>query len=167
MAFADFQKLGDDASTGKLLECCHSPVWAKAVAKERVRALSLAELQDAGEKLWNNLGEAEQLEAFAAHPRIGDITSLRQKYANTHTTASGEQSGVTGAEEHVLHNLAHLNQQYERKHGFLFIVFATEKSAAEMLAILEARIGNPRPMEMKNAAAEQWKITKLRMEKLL
>jgi len=95
------------------------------------------------------------------------MQSLRAKYANTQKLASGEQSGVAGASEQVLTDLARLNQEYERKHGFIFIVFATGKTAAEMLALLEVRMGNPRPLELKNAAAEQAKITRLRMEKLL
>ncbi|MGZ3736611.1 MAG: 2-oxo-4-hydroxy-4-carboxy-5-ureidoimidazoline decarboxylase, partial [Bdellovibrionota bacterium] len=141
MAFAEFCQLSEEQATAKLLECCHSAAWARAVAATRVRVKSLAELQAEAEKIWAQQPESELLAAFSAHPKIGDVSSLKQKYASTKTVASGEQSGVGGASDQVLEDLAHLNQQYERKHGFIFIVFATGKSASEMLALLEARIG--------------------------
>ena len=53
------------------------------------------------------------------------------------------------------------------KFGFIFIVCATGKSAAEMLALLQARLPNGRDAELKIAAAEQHKITRLRLQKLL
>jgi 2-oxo-4-hydroxy-4-carboxy-5-ureidoimidazoline decarboxylase len=167
VSFADFLKLGEAEAVEKLLQCCHSRAWAQAVAKARLGVRDLAGLQSAAEQIWNAQPDEERLAAFAAHPKIGDVNSLRAKYADTKATASGEQRGVDGAAEKTLRDLKHLNEVYEKKHGFIFIVFATGKSAAEMLAILESRIGNPRPLELKNAAAEQWKITKLRMEKLL
>ena len=80
--------------------------------------------------------------------------------------ASGEQSGAASADEQTLTELSALNKSYLEKFGFIFIVFATGKSAAEMLALLKARIGNQRDQEIQNAAAEQLKITLLRIDKL-
>lgn len=98
---------------------------------------------------------------------IGDVDSLRKKYASTKAMASGEQSGATGADEETLGELARLNHAYREKFGFIFIVFATGKSALEMLDILKGRIGNDRATEIRNAAAEQLKISFLRIDKLL
>ena len=63
--------------------------------------------------------------------------------------------------------LAELNRLYEDKFGFIFIVCATEKSADEMLAIARARFGNSVETEIHIAAAEQQKITEIRLNKLL
>lgn len=166
MSLAEFHKLDEAAAKNKLLECCHCEAWADALAKERPYA-TMAQLQRAGEQIFLSLGEEGWLEAFAGHPRIGDVNSLRAKYAATREMAAGEQGGVAGADEEVLLELQSLNQEYEKKFGFIFIVFASGKSAGEMLAILKSRIVNSRNEELRNAAAEQVKITKLRMEKIL
>jgi len=63
--------------------------------------------------------------------------------------------------------LSALNDQYEKRHGFIFIVCATGKSADEMLSILQGRIDNETEIEIKNAAIEQAKITQLRLEKMI
>ncbi len=125
------------------------------------------ELMARAERDWDSLVEADYLEAFLAHPRIGDVDSLRQKYANTKAIASGEQSGVDAADEATLTRLAAANDEYFDKFGFIFIVCATGKTAKQMLEILESRLPNQRDVEVANAAAEQMKITKLRLEKLV
>ena len=60
-----------------------------------------------------------------------------------------------------------LNNDYENRFGFIFIVCATGKSASEMLSILKSRIDNNTDKELHIAANEQAKITKIRLEKLL
>jgi 2-oxo-4-hydroxy-4-carboxy-5-ureidoimidazoline decarboxylase len=62
--------------------------------------------------------------------------------------------------------LAAKNHEYLNKFGFIFIVCATGKSALEMLDLISDRINNSPDIEIKNAANEQAKITKLRLEKL-
>lgn len=116
---------------------------------------------------WNNLKPGDWKEAFSHHPKIGDVNALREKFASTATWASGEQSGVSGAADETLKRLAEGNAEYERKFGYIFIVCATGKSAEEMLEMLEMRLKNPEDQELKIAAAEQAKITRIRLEKLL
>lgn len=116
--------------------------------------------------LWPDLTEADWLQAFSAHPRIGDINSLREKYASTRSLASSEQAGAREAEESVLERLREGNDRYLERYGFIFIVCATGKSASEMLELLEQRLGNSREQEIRNAAQEQIRITELRLEKL-
>jgi len=161
-----FNALDFQTAKGKLLECCHSEKWATAMADKRPYS-SLPKLQEAGEKVWLALGETEWLEAMQAHPKIGDLTSLREKYANTKSMAAGEQSGLEGANEEILKELRNLNQSYEKEFGFIFIVCASGKSANDMLEILKSRINNNRAQELLNSAKEQARIMKLRMEKLL
>ncbi len=100
-------------------------------------------------------------------PAIGDVNSLKKKYADIQASASHEQSGAAQASEATLQRLKTLNDQYLDRFGFIFIVCATGKSADEMLALLEARIDNDRDEEIQNAAREQAKITHLRLETLL
>ena len=107
------------------------------------------------------------LEAFAGHPRIGDLDSLRSRFAATAHLAAGEQAGTRDASDTVLRALGQANDEYERRFGHLFIVCATGKSADEMLAILHQRLSNPPAVELEVAAAEQRKITRLRLAALV
>ncbi len=140
--------------------------WAKAMVDSRPFT-SIDSLIDQAEQLWKTANETESLEAFAGHPKIGDVSSLAKKYRNTEAVAAGEQSSVNEASDETLRELSQLNHAYAEKFGFIFIVFATNKTAAEMLALLKGRINNSREEEIKNAAAEQQKITVLRLRKLL
>lgn len=115
---------------------------------------------------FSNLEESDWLEAFDGHPKIGDVNSLKEKYKSTKKLASGEQSGMSEADEKVIYEMADLNQSYQEKNGFIFIVCATGKSASEMLEIIKSRIDNDRGTELKIASEEQMKITKIRLEKL-
>jgi 2-oxo-4-hydroxy-4-carboxy-5-ureidoimidazoline decarboxylase len=105
---------------------------------------------------------SEILEAFGHHPRIGDRAALAAKF----TSSAKEQAGVAGAPEEVLGALEAANARYEAKFGHVFLVCATGKSAPEMLAILGARMLNDPATELRVAAAEHAKITRLRLEKL-
>ncbi len=154
------------SASAHFLKCCGSRAWADAMAAGCPYADVDAVRVKAGE-VWAGLGESDWLEAFTAHPRIGDIDSLRAKFANTKAWASGEQSGVAAADEAVLQGLADGNAAYEQKFGFIFIVCATGKSAAEMLDLLRARLPNTREQEIANAGAEQLKITVIRINKWL
>jgi 2-oxo-4-hydroxy-4-carboxy-5-ureidoimidazoline decarboxylase len=154
----------DDARTA-LLRCCGSRRWAKAMTARRPFASGDEVLQTA-DAIWAGLDRADWLEAFAAHPRIGDLDSLRKRFATTADWASGEQAGVARADEDLIRALADGNREYEAKFGHIFIVCATGKTAAEMLAILRERLPNDPDAELSIAAAEQAKITRLRLEKL-
>ena len=146
--------------------CCSSEGWVSGMVKRRP-FLDENVLQREAETVWQGLGEDDYLEAFLGHPKIGDVSSLRKKYADTHALASNEQSGASSATDEVIQELARLNTEYEEKFGFIFIVFATGKSAAEMLDILKERLPNPRDKEIQNAADNQQKITALRLKKML
>ncbi len=114
----------------------------------------------------DKLSDCEWLEAFACHPQIGDMNSLRMKYAGNREWSAGEQAGVNAADEAILQALANGNAEYKEKFGFIFIVCATGKSAAEMLGILESRLPLSYAEEIVNAAREQRKITHLRIDKM-
>jgi OHCU decarboxylase len=116
------------------------------------------QLLAAADETWWSLEGADWLDAFTHHPRIGERAA---------GWAKDEQSGVHGAPESALKRLTKLNHEYERRFGHVFLIFATGKTADEMLAELERRIGNDPATELRSAAAEQAKITRLRLQKLL
>lgn len=162
---AKLNGLPDDDARAALTNCCAATEWVSGMLAARPFASDDA-LFAACDGVAATLTESDWLEAFAAHPLIGDVDSLRKKYAATKQLAAGEQSGVDAASEITLRELAELNRDYAERFGFIFIVFATGKTADEMLAILRSRIDNSRNQELANAAAEQLKITRLRIEKL-
>lgn len=146
--------------------CCTSERWITAMVAARPFS-SVEHIHTVALSVWQDCEEADFLQAFEGHPKIGDVSSLRKKYVNTKGLASNEQSGVNVATEVTLQALAQGNAQYEQQNGFIFIVFATGKSAAQMLEILQSRLPNDRTTEIQNAALEQSKITALRIDKLL
>lgn len=154
-----------DEAFRQFFHTCGITRWAQGMADARPFA-SEEELWKKAKALWLKGTNKEWLEAFSHHPKIGDVESLRQKFWDTAHLAGNEQAGVNGADEETLAALATGNAAYEKRFGFIFIVCATGKSAAEMLALLNARIGNDPAQEMAIAAREQQKITRLRMEKI-
>ncbi|MDR3616407.1 MAG: 2-oxo-4-hydroxy-4-carboxy-5-ureidoimidazoline decarboxylase [Candidatus Obscuribacterales bacterium] len=147
------------------LNCCGARCWAEEMTQGRPYASDQALFERAAQA-WEKLSSDDWLEAFGAHPKIGDIESLKAKYSATKNLAESEQSGVTQASQQVLEELAAKNKEYEEKFGYIFIVCATGKTADEMLNILRSRIVNSPEKELKNAIEEQKKITRLRLEKL-
>jgi 2-oxo-4-hydroxy-4-carboxy-5-ureidoimidazoline decarboxylase len=149
-----------------LRQCCTSETWIKRL--EQARPFSSSEvLHVAADNAWQGLAEKDYLQSFDGHPKIGEVGSLKAKYANTKALAAGEQASVDSASDQIINALAEGNAAYEEKFGFIFIVCASGKSAAEMLALLQARLPNSRQQELLNAAEEQRKIFHLRLEKLL
>ena len=106
-----------------------------------------------------SLGEADLLEAFSAHPRIGD----KPKEA----VAASEQSRARSGSPETLAAIAEANRAYEQKHGFVFLIFATGKTADEILDAAKKRVQNTRETELKTAANELAAITVLRLRKLI
>lgn len=147
-------------------QCCVSERWIEQMVTARPFS-SVEELYLQAETIWQALQEGDYLQAFEGHPKIGDVSSLKQKYASTKQLAAGEQSSVQVAGDDVIDALAQGNSDYEDKFGFIFIVCATGKSAAEMMALLQARLPNDPVTEIQLAADEQAKITRIRMNKLL
>jgi len=158
-------KLNEKSAREELLRCCGAKAWVDQMIAKRPFETP-AELLKVAEEIWFNLEKKDWLEAFSAHPKIGDLNSLKKKFANTEKWASGEQAGVEAASEEALKALSEANAAYEKKFGFIFIVCATGKSAGQMLIGLSERFTNDAETEIVTAAKEQKKITKLRLEKL-
>lgn len=150
----------------ELLNCCGSREWASRLAKERPFR-STAQLMESADRTWFSLQSDDWLEAFRSHPKIGEKKTQQSTSAEAAKWSEQEQSAARDAAQTTVRLLAQLNEEYERKFGFIFIVCATGKSAEEMLALLRERINNSPDQELLTAAREQAKITQLRITKLL
>jgi 2-oxo-4-hydroxy-4-carboxy-5-ureidoimidazoline decarboxylase len=148
------------------MRCCGSSRWAAQMV-ERRPFTGTPDLFAAAEDIWYDLSSFDWMEAFSHHPKIGDPGGVPKKSASTKNMAAGEQAGVQGASPDILKQLAEGNQQYEKKFKFIFIISAAGKSAKEMLAQLKDRLNNDVAAELKVAAGEQNKITRLRLQKLI
>jgi 2-oxo-4-hydroxy-4-carboxy-5-ureidoimidazoline decarboxylase len=155
-----------EAEAAELLHrCCGSARWVERMMARRPFA-SLAELHAAAEAEWSALEPPDYLEAFAHHPRLGsDPARLRERFAAAEWSAQ-EQSAVARADDGTLEALRAGNADYESRFGFVFLVCATGKGAREVLTLLEQRIGNDAATELRVAAAEHAKITRLRLDRL-
>jgi 2-oxo-4-hydroxy-4-carboxy-5-ureidoimidazoline decarboxylase len=154
------------ARAAAFARCCGARRWVEGMLALAPFASHGAVLAGA-ERVWAGLGPDDLREAFAHHPQIGgDLAALRARFPSTAAWSGGEQAGVAAADDAVLQALAAGNARYLARFGYIFIVCATGKSAAEMLALLESRLANPPERELAIAAAEQAGITRLRLEKL-
>jgi OHCU decarboxylase len=160
--------LSSAAAEAAFLACCGSPVWARKMESHRPYR-DTAHLLETADRIWWSLGPEDWREAFAAHPRIGDkIGEKKMDGEDRSRRWSGqEQAAAAGAEAAVLAELAAANRTYDERFGHIFIVCATGKSVEEMLALLRARLGNDPETELRTAAEEQGKITRLRLLKWL
>ena len=123
---------------------------------------------EAAEAHWASCERDDILEAFSHHPKIGEnLDALREKFGSTADWSAQEQQGMASADEGLILSLRDANRAYDAKFGFIFIICATGKSADEMLAAIQSRLSNDAATELRVAAGEQAKITRLRLEKLL
>ena len=113
--------LAEPAVLVALERCCGSARWAALMAARRPFPDDRAVLEAADAEWWD-LDREDWLEAFAAHPRIGDQRAAER-------WARAEQAGVTVASGQVLDALARANRAYEERFGYLFLICATGSSA--------------------------------------
>lgn len=149
-----------------LLDCCGSKKWAQAVASRRPFA-SEAELFEFADKTWASLTSESWLEAFLHHPPIGETKAKARQSAAASRWSAKEQSSAQKAAPEAAQELATQNRAYAEKFGYVFLICATGKSSEEILHALRQRLPNEPAAELRIAAEEQRKITRLRLEKLL
>lgn len=165
LSVATFNNLPADQAADLLLKCNGSRAWVAAMMTNRPFK-DVDALFASAEQAWNRLQRSDKIEGFNHHPRIGDLASLKKKFSLSSDWSKSEQSAVASASDSVLLELHERNLEYEQKFGFIFIVCATGKGAAEMLDLLKARMSNGPEEEFGVAASEHAKITKLRLEKV-
>jgi 2-oxo-4-hydroxy-4-carboxy--5-ureidoimidazoline (OHCU) decarboxylase len=99
----------------------------------------------AADEVIAGLTEAEKIEALNAHPQIGARSGLSARSA-------AEQG--TDSDPVVLSELAYLNQVYEEKFGFRFVVFVDGRPKRAILDVLRERLARMRGEELDTAVRE-------------
>jgi len=149
-----------DEAERRLLECCGSRAWAAAVAARRPYT-DFSALVRTCDDVWGGLAPADWLEAFAAHPRLGDSGG------HSPDSSRKEQSRVMEGGGDTLAELAAENRRYEARFGHVFLISAAGRTAEDVLATLRRRIDSDAATEFGVAAEEQRKITGLRLASML
>jgi 2-oxo-4-hydroxy-4-carboxy-5-ureidoimidazoline decarboxylase len=151
---ARFNAASPDEAERDLRACCACPTWARAVAGGRPYRHP-PELLAAADGAFRALTWADIARAVAAHPRIGERTDR---------PSAREQAGVADGDRSALEAA---NRQYEQRFGHVFLICASGRTGAEMLAALRARLGNDEGVEQAVVRDELRKITRLRLERLV
>jgi OHCU decarboxylase len=169
---AEWNEADETAAREAMLACCGATRWAAEMVSLRPIE-SVEELSKAADRVWATMEQADWLEAFACHPRIGE----RKAAQTTEHAAQGavrsaewskqEQRSTGSASAEVMAEIAKGNREYEERFGFTYIVCATGKSAEEMLAILSRRLDATREEELREAAEQQRQIMQIRLGKWL
>jgi len=154
-----------EAAVAELLSCCAAQRWAQEVTAMRPFAKE-EDLFAAADRVWAQMQEADWLQAFSAHPRIGDRKPAHAS-AQSSAWSRQEQASADTAQAEVLTQLTEGNARYEELFGFTYIVCATGKTAKEMLTILQQRLTGDRQTELREAAEQQRQITQIRLRKWL
>jgi 2-oxo-4-hydroxy-4-carboxy-5-ureidoimidazoline decarboxylase len=157
-----FNTAPESAARETVLPCCASPAWI-----DRMVALrpfhQVGQLVAVGGDLIAELPWSEVRIALDAHPRIGQRTAGAGREA---AWSRREQSGADDADAATASALVEANRRYEERHGHVFLIFATGRSAAELLAAARERIHNDEPTERAIVREELAKIVRLRLERL-
>jgi 2-oxo-4-hydroxy-4-carboxy-5-ureidoimidazoline decarboxylase len=156
--------LSTQAAADAILPCNGSRIWAEGMAALRPFETAF-DLTCTADRIWQSLSPADWQQAFDSHPRIGE------QHAKSATTASlafsATEQSAANADDAIKAELAAANREYDAKFGRIFIVCATGKSAAEMLAILRQRLHNAPATELREACEQQRQITQIRLRKWL
>ena len=158
-------QLPEDEAEKALLQCCGSKRWAHEMAHARPYQ-NLETLLAKATDVWWSLESEDWLEAFRSHPKIGEKKAAAPVSERSSQWSGQEQAGMNNASGETVDSLAALNRAYEQKFGFIFIICATGKTSDEMRSALRTRLDNAPEAELPIAAAEQSKITELRLKKL-
>lgn len=158
--------MDEGTARDQLARCCGARRWVEGMLARRPFR-DRATLVRHAREVWSCMERADILEAFEHHPRIGaNLEALRDKFAATSDWSADEQGSVRQASEATLVALRDGNIAYERRFGHIFIVCATGKRPEEMLSLLRTRLANEPEHELTIAAAEQMKITEIRLDKI-
>jgi 2-oxo-4-hydroxy-4-carboxy-5-ureidoimidazoline decarboxylase len=159
----NWNQLSQEEAADAVLPCNGSPMWAALLAYQRPVA-DEATLLHFSDSIWRSLPEPDWQQAFDSHPRIGE---RKAKAATDHSLKWSSQEQSKALADDSAAALAEGNAAYEAKFGRIFLICATGKSAAEILATLHHRMESTPEAELLEAAEQQRQITQLRLKRWL
>jgi 2-oxo-4-hydroxy-4-carboxy-5-ureidoimidazoline decarboxylase len=160
-----WNELSAEAAEAEVLACNGSRAWVRGLAARRPFA-SEAEVLAVSDEVWDGLSEADWMEAFATHPRIGERHAAAAS-ATSLAWSTREQAVAERSDASETERLAAGNRTYEARFGRTFLICATGKTKAEILAALEARMERTDEEETMEAAEQQRQITRIRLRRWL
>ena len=162
----ELNSLPASEATDLFLSCCGSSAWAKEMVKGRPYS-SVGKLLDTADRAWSSATPDQIREAFAYHPRIGETNPATPQSGQAKAWSNTEQSRANLASSNVHDQMTLVNSAYESRFGYIYIVSAMDKTADDMLGLARKRLRNDPERELRIAAGEQGKITRLRLKRLL
>ncbi|RKE98398.1 2-oxo-4-hydroxy-4-carboxy-5-ureidoimidazoline decarboxylase [Ichthyenterobacterium magnum] len=167
MTLTELNNLSEKEAFTQLEQCCVSKTWVNKMIASRPFSSENELIKKAASIWYNDCSVEDYKEAFTGHPKIGNVESLKEKFVHTAEWAGNEQSKVAEANIKTIEALAKVNELYEDKFDYIFIVSANDKSASDMLAIAYSRLSHNADDELFVAMNEQHKITVIRLAKLI
>ena len=163
-----FHSLPAAEARGLLLARCAAEPWASRLVAGRPYPTVAALLRESDEAV-TSLTEPQLAAALAGHPRIGERIPAGREPAGSPSAgwSRQEQSGMAAADEPTRHAIAELNAAYEARFGHIYLVCASGRTAAELLALLQARLGHDHAAEWRAVRSELEQINRIRLRKLL
>jgi 2-oxo-4-hydroxy-4-carboxy-5-ureidoimidazoline decarboxylase len=149
-----------DAARQRLLACCSSARWADEIVGGRPYP-SPEELLARSDRAVAALAQADLEQALAGHPRIGRPSGPASGWSRR------EQAGVQTADPATAAALAEGNEAYERRFGHIYLVRASGRDGAQLLALLRERLGNDPAAEWEVVRRELGQINRIRLGRLL
>jgi 2-oxo-4-hydroxy-4-carboxy-5-ureidoimidazoline decarboxylase len=149
-----------DQAGPRLLACCSSGRWADEMVAGRPYA-SADDLLARSDRAVAGLARADLEQALAGHPRIGRPSGPAGAWSRR------EQAGVQAADAATVAALAEGNEAYERRFGHIYLVCASGRDGAELLALLRERLGNDPATEWEVVRRELGQINRIRLRRLL
>jgi 2-oxo-4-hydroxy-4-carboxy-5-ureidoimidazoline decarboxylase len=165
VSVAELDRMPAARATELLSSCCGSARWVERMVALRPFGSSGA-MRTAADETWRALEPRDWREAFSHHPRIGERLPAVPQGERGMAWSASEQAGVDAAAGDVRQQLARANREYEERFGYVYIVFASGRTADEMLALCRARLANDPETEIAVAAEEQRRIMQLRLSRL-
>lgn len=165
MTVEQFNDLEADDARMALVNCCAANAWVDCMLNLRPYR-QVSEIFQYAEVFWDKTNKYDWMEAFEGHPQIAEMHMFKNNYAVAGDLPDSEPSIMDDASDEVIEAMIARNEAYKTKFGFIFVAYSTGKSAEEVLGLLNDRLLNDKDKELRLAAEEQRKITRLRLQKL-
>ena len=124
---------------------------------------SYTTLIDTAESLTQRMPLEDQVAVLSAHPRIG-ANPATLSAASHREQAHPTESGIAPDELAKLYTeLADLNDVYEQRFGFRFVVFVNGRSKSEILSVLRQRLERSRDEELQTGLHDMFSIARARL----